>query len=329
MENLLLQVKDLRVWFPVRRSLVQELSSKQRLYARAVDGISLEIREREILCLVGESGSGKTTTGRAVLRLVDATSGSVVFRDQDLFKLKRDEMKRLRQRMQMIFQDPFESLNPRMKVADIVAEPLDVNRLVGERKEREKRVKEALESVELSPEDCMYRYPHELSGGQRQRVSIASALVLEPEFIVADEPVSMLDVSIRAGILNLMLRLRDIYGMAYMFITHDLSIAFHIADRIAVMYLGKIVEIGEAEAVITRPGHPYTEALLRVAPVSHPRLRHEKKFLQGEIPSSTGIPQGCRFHPRCPLAEDYCRRVEPELRDVERNHLVACHRLAR
>jgi oligopeptide/dipeptide ABC transporter ATP-binding protein len=296
------------------------------LYARAVDGISFELGKGEILCLVGESGSGKTTTGRAILKLIEPSGGSIFFEGQDLAKLGRQELKRLRRRIQMIFQDPFESLNPRKTVAYTVGEPLQVNHITLGRDERQKQVREALESVELvPPEDYMNRHPHELSGGQRQRISIAAALVLEPALIVADEPVSMLDVSVRAGILNLMLHLRDSHGIAYLFITHDLTIAYHIADRIAIMYLGKIVEIGKADTVITRPTHPYTQALLRAAPVTQPKLRRKKKIPRGEIPNPAEIPSGCRFHPRCPLADARCKSEEPELVEVEDGHFVACH----
>jgi len=352
-------VKDLQVWFPVRRGFIESLTSKEQKYVKAVDGVTFSIKDREIFCLVGESGCGKTTTGKAILRLVEPTGGDVKYAgggltatylkeaneravakkqmtklemDEnlasgtiDVRKLTKDKMKMLRQKMQIIFQDPYESLNPKQSIYDIVAEPLVVNNLGANEAEREKRVAKAIDDAGLRPpKDFMWRYPHEVSGGQRQRIGIAGALVLEPEFLVADEPVSMLDVSIRSEILKLMLDLRDKKGLTYLFITHDLGVAYVFSDRIGIMYLGKIVELGPTEEVIKSPRHPYTKALISVVPKPDPRLKTEKIILKGERPDPAHIPPGCRFHPRCPFAMDKCSEVEPEPMFVSQEHWVSC-----
>src|SRR4030065_1709515 len=337
----ILSVTDLQVWFPVRRGFIEGLTSKEQRFVKAVDGVSFKIRERDIFCLVGESGCGKTTTGKAILRLVEPTGGNVKYGGEGLTaqeekeametaiskklltkqeaeaclssgcvevtKLPKDKMKLLRQKMQMIFQDPYESLNPKQSIYDIVAEPLVVNNLGQNEADREKRVEKALDDAGLRPpKHFMWRYPHEVSGGQRQRGGIAGALVLQPQFLVADEPVSMLDVSIRSEILKLMLDLREKRGLTYLFITHDLSVAYVFSDRIGIMYLGKIVELGPTEEVIKGPRHPYTKALISVVPKPDPRMKTEKIILKGERPDPAHIPPGCRLHPRCPFAMDKC-----------------------
>jgi len=327
--EVVVKVVDLKKWFPVRRGLLSSLLSKRRDYIKAVDGVSFEVRRGEVFGLAGESGCGKTTTGKTILRLLEPTAGEVYFEGVNIFRLSRSELKPLRRRMQIIYQDPYESLNPRMTVYDIVSEPISVHGMAETASEKEEMVANALKDVELvPPEEFMYRFPHELSGGQRQRVAIARALVLEPKFIVADEPVSMLDVSIRAEILKLMLKLRDEFGLSYLFITHDLATARHMCHRIAIMYLGKIVEMAPMEKLIREPLHPYTEALLAAVPVPDPTAEKVRVLIRGEVPSPLNPPPGCRFHTRCPYATEKCRREEPKLVEVEMGHLVACHRVA-
>lgn len=321
-----MKAENLKKWFPVSGGFFGSLISRRQLYVRAVDGVSFDVRKGEIFGLAGESGSGKTTTGRMLLRLIEPTSGKVLLGNQDITKIPDSKMKPIRKRMQIVFQDPYESLNPRMMIFDILAEPLQIQGISKE-SELKSRVKKALEDVQLvPPEEYMYRFPHELSGGQRQRVATARALVLSPEFIVADEPVSMLDVSIRAEVLNLMVDLMNKYQVAFLYITHDLALARHICDRVAVMYLGKIMEMGDVDNVILEPLHPYTQALIAAVPLPDPTSRRIEVVIKGEIPSPINPPSGCRFHTRCPkYIGDICRTKEPPLVDLGKGQMVACH----
>ena len=322
----LLEVRDLFTTYRVRSGIVGALKREPRRFVRAVDGVSLSLRPGEMIALVGESGCGKTTIAQTILRLVDPVSGTIALEGRDITHLSQRELRPVRRTMQMIYQDPYESLDPRLRVRQAIEEPMLIHRLGGKRAERERRIIDALARVDLSPAE-MYldRYPHELSGGQRQRVAIATALVLEPRLLVADEPVSMLDVSVRAGVLRLLDGLRRSANLGIVMITHDLSTAARFADRIAVMYLGRIVEEGPAPDVVRDPRHPYTKALLSVVPKRDPRDRTVPQILGGEPPNPTDVPPGCRFHPRCPVAEDRCRTIDPELRPANSDqHMAAC-----
>lgn len=321
-----IRVENLKKWFPVRMGFFGSLVSRKELFVHAIDGISFEVHKGEIFGLAGESGSGKTTTGRVVLRLTDPTSGKILFKGKDITRLRDRQLKPFRQKMQMVFQDPYESLNPRMTIFDIVAEPLRIRGGLSP-KEIEDKVDKTLDNVELTPpEEFTTRFPHELSGGQRQRVGVARALTLEPEFIVADEPVSMLDVSIRAEVLNLMVDLREKMQVSFLYITHDLALARHTCDTVAVMYLGKIMEKGPVEKLIFEPLHPYTQALIAAVPVPDPASARIDVKIKGEIPSPVNPPPGCRFHTRCQCyIGDICRTVEPQLVEAAKDHYVACH----
>jgi oligopeptide/dipeptide ABC transporter ATP-binding protein len=315
----LLQVRDLVKHFPVRRGIFGRTVGQ----VRAVDGVSFDVRQGEVLGLVGESGCGKTTTGRCILRLVEPTSGTVRYDGRDITRLPRRELRALRRQMQVIFQDPFSSLNPRLTVGSMLAEALAIHGLARGAKARS-RVAELLELVGLSP-DHARRYPHEFSGGQRQRIGVARALAVEPRLIVADEPVSALDVSIQAQIVNLLQDLQRRLGLTLLFVAHDLSVVEHISDRVAVMYLGRIAELADAGALYREPRHPYTVALLSAIPVPDPARRRGRIVLKGDVPSPAAPPAGCRFHPRCPLARERCRGEEPVLREVAPGHVSACH----
>ncbi|QBS38643.1 dipeptide ABC transporter ATP-binding protein [Thermaerobacter sp. FW80] len=314
----MLEVRDLKKYYPIRRGVFGRVEG----FIRAVDGVSFDLYEGETLGLVGESGCGKTTTGRTILRLVEPTGGRVRYRGQDITRLPARALRRLRREMQIIFQDPFGSLDPRMTAGQIVAEPLVVHGVP--RRERERRVAELLERVGLTAQDAR-RLPHEFSGGQRQRLSIARALALRPRLVVCDEPVSALDVSIQSQILNLLMELQRDYGLTYLFIAHDLNVVRHVSDRVGVMYLGRLVELADADELYARPAHPYTQALLSAIPEPDPERRRERIVLRGDVPSPARPPSGCRFHTRCPLAQHRCRREEPAWRPIRPGHWVACH----
>ncbi len=323
--QVLISIKDLKVHFPVAG---RGLFRRSTRVVKAVDGVDLDIRLGETLGLVGESGCGKTTLGRAILRLTEPTSGHIMFRDQDLAQLSNSQMRAQRRKLQIIFQDPYASLNPRMTVSQIVGEPLETFRLAsGE--DRKRRVQELMEMVGLSAR-FLKRYPHEFSGGQRQRIGIARALAVDPEFIVADEPISALDVSIQAQIMNLLARLREAKKLTYLFISHDLRAVRHVSDRIAVMYLGKIVELAEAKSLYANPLMPYTKALISAVPVPDPKVESTRQriVLQGDVPSPINPPRGCRFHTRCPYEIEACRNVEPQLTEIKPNHFAACIRIS-
>jgi oligopeptide transport system ATP-binding protein len=321
-DNVLVRVENLVKHFPITRGIVFQ---RQIGAVRAVDDISFFIRRGETLGLVGESGCGKSTTGRTIIQLYQPTSGKVFYDDKDLTEASNEEMRRYRRDMQIIFQDPYASLNPRMTVGGIVAEPLEVHR-IGTRKERRERVENLLELVGLNPY-FINRYPHEFSGGQRQRIGVARALALQPEFIVCDEPIAALDVSIQAQVVNLLEELQDRMGLTYLFIAHDLSMVRHIADRTAVMYLGKIVELADRDELYGHPQHPYAKALLSAVPIPNPAKERERRriILEGDVPSPANPPSGCNFHPRCPIAEEICQQEDPEWREISDDHWVACH----
>ena len=318
----LVQVVGLKKYFPITQGIVFQ---RKVADVKAVDGLDFTIERGETLGLVGESGCGKSTTGRTVLQLYRPTAGEVYFQGKDLVKMQGEELRKMRRNMQMIFQDPYASLNPRMTVGDIVGEPLEVHN-IAKGKEKKERVQELLSIVGLNPY-FVNRYPHEFSGGQRQRIGVARSLAVNPAFIVCDEPISALDVSIQAQIINLLEELQQKFHLTYLFIAHDLSVVRHISDRIAVMYLGKIVELTDRDSLYANPLHPYTKALLSAVPIPDPLIeeKRERIILVGDVPSPVNPPSGCRFHTRCPLAIDICKHVDPEFRDVGGQHYVACH----
>jgi peptide/nickel transport system ATP-binding protein len=323
--QVLLEVKNLRKFFPIRKGILQKVVGQ----VRAVDDVNFFVNQGETLSLVGESGCGKTTTSRCILRAIDPTEGQILFRTDDgtvvdVAALPESKVQRLRSQMQMVFQDPFSSLNPRMTLLDIVGEPLLVNGMKN-RQERQDRVAELLRLVGMRPE-YMRRYPHAFSGGQRQRIGIARALALSPRLVVADEPVSALDVSVQAQILNLLLELQEQLGLTYLFVAHDLSVVKHVSERVAVMYVGQIVEMAKTEALFNNPRHPYTEALLSAVPKPDPRLRSQRIVLQGDVADPANPPPGCYFNPRCRYAVDICRAVTPKLEEITPGHFVSCHR---
>ncbi len=316
--NELIQVKNLVKYFPVREGLLQRV----RDYVRAVDNVSFVVREGETLGMVGESGCGKTTIGRTMLRLIEPTSGSVIIDGKDVLKLAGSEMKAMRRNMQIIFQDPYASLDPRMPIGESVMEGLNIHR-IGTPKERYEIMLDTLKKVGLENYHAR-RYPHEFSGGQRQRIGIARALALRPKFIVCDEPVSALDVSIQSQVLNILKDLQQEFGLTYLFIAHNLSVVEHISNRVAVMYLGKMVELTNRNDLFANPLHPYTRALMSAIPIPDPTLKRERTILKGDVPSPLKPPSGCRFHPRCPIAADICGQQEPEFREAAPDHWVAC-----
>jgi peptide/nickel transport system ATP-binding protein len=322
----ILRAERLKKYFPVEKSFLERLLTSTRRFVKAVDDVSFSIDKGEVFTLVGESGCGKSTTGRLVVRLLEPTSGKVFFNQENITEMKKEEFRICRRKLQIIFQDPYASLNPRMKIGRAVGHPLEIHGLAKGAEERE-RVSEILERVGLTPpEQFIGLFPYQMSGGQRQRVAMARSLILNPEFIVADEPVSMIDVSLRTTIIDLMLNLRKELELTYLFITHDLAIAKYISDRIAIMYLGRIIEMGEKQEIFSNPIHPYTQALMSAIPVPTPERKRTTIELKGEVPSAINIPKGCRFNPRCPYANEECRKTEPDAVDVKPGHVVSCYR---
>jgi len=322
----ILRVEHLKKYFPVEKSFLEKTFTRNRHFVKAVDDVSFSVSKGEIFTLAGESGCGKTTTGKLAVRLIPPTNGKIFFDGVETTSLDDESLRVLRRRMQIIFQDPYASFNPRMRIGDAVGHPLEIHG-IADHDEKKKAVMEILDRVGLSPpEKFMDLYPYQMSGGQRQRAAIARALILRPEFVVADEPVSMIDVSLRTAIIDLMLNLRKDFGLTYLFVTHDLAVAKYISDRIAIMYLGRIVEIGDRETIFSDPLHPYTQALLSAIPVPVPERKRKHIALVGDVPSAIDIPSGCRFHTRCSYADKTCKEAERELIQVSPNHYVACSR---
>jgi oligopeptide transport system ATP-binding protein len=320
--KVLLQVKNLKKYFPVSTGL---FTNRQVRFVKAVDDVSFDVYDGETLGLVGETGCGKTTVARTILQLYHPTSGQIIFDGVDLTSLPENDLRKMRRRMQMIFQDPYASLNPRMTVGSIISAPLDVHTNLT-RSEKQDKVQDLLKLVGLNP-DFVNRYPHEFSGGQRQRIGIARALALSPDLVICDEPISSLDVSIQAQVVNLLEELQDRLGLTYIFVAHDLSMVRHISDRIVVMYLGKVMELADRNEIYLHPRHPYTKALMSAVPIPNPRKARDRQkiILKGDIPSPLNPPEGCNFNTRCPLAQDICFKKDPEYREIEPRHYVACH----
>jgi len=321
--NILLEVKNLKKYFPIKAGIFRKTVGN----IRAVDDISFYVKKGETLAIVGESGCGKSTTGLTIARLEEATAGTINFEGKNIMSLNSRELRKMRKKVQIIFQDPYDSLNPRMKAADIVGEPLDVYCLTKNKEDRKNKIKKLLDNVGLT-EECMNRYPHEFSGGQRQRIGVARVLAVDPKLIIADEPVSALDVSVQAQVINLLQDLQDEFNLTYIFISHDLNVVEHISDRILVMYLGKIVEICDKKVIYKNALHPYTQSLLSAVPVPDPEFKKKRIILKGDVPSPANPPSGCRFHTRCPKAMDICSKVEPIFKDYSNEHFVACHLLS-
>lgn len=325
-EDVLLKVNNLKKWFPIRAGLLTSILFGEKEFIKAVDGVDFEIKEGEVFCLVGESGCGKTTVARLIARLIPPTDGEVYYQGINIFELNSKDFRRYRREIQMIFQDPYESLDPRMRIYDILLEPIKIHKLRLSPNEVKEKITKVIEDVRLIPREYMWKFPHELSGGERQRIAIARALILKPRFLIADEPTSMLDASIRVSILNILLELKEEYNLTLLYITHDLAQARYIGDRLAVMYLGKIVEIGRIGDVINNPSHPYTKALISNVPIPDPSVKKERIKIKGEIPSPVNVPKGCRFHPRCTYyIKGVCDTQEPKLQEIGKDHLVACY----
>ena len=319
-----IRVEHLKKHFPVQKNVLEQVLTRKKSFVRAVDGVSFSVRKSEIFTLAGESGCGKTTTAKLIVRLIEPTSGRIWFNGEDVAELKGEKLRLLRRKMQIIFQDPYASLSPRMKIGFAVGHPLSIHG-IAKGEDRKKAVLAVLQKVGLTPpEQFVNLYPHQMSGGQRQRVALARAVILNPEFMVADEPVSMIDVSLRTTIIDLMLGFRKELGLTYLFVTHDLAVAKYISDRIAIMYLGRIVEIGPKDSLFSNPMHPYTRALLSAIPVPDPKRKKQMIELKGEVPSAINVPPGCRFNPRCAYKKEGCTNREPELVEIEKDHFVAC-----